>query len=390
MKRYSQAEKEKAIAAVMNSQRSIAQVAKDIGISKSCLAHWTQKARNNPEEEYEFCPRKFRDLQIALERANIKNEILRQAKAVCSDDRRSKLDEMEAIHRLNPKRYGAHVLCELYNINRSTFLNHMYRNKRGNAWWHKHNHDLKKEIRKVFAEFDSCYGATKITYILRSRGINASKDNVRRLMREDGLFSIRQVKKADYEIIHRKHQDLVKRDFDVTAPNRLWFTDFIHIEHKERPYSMCAIIDAFSRKVVAHRIGPSDTANLLIKTFKEAWNSRNPRRGQLTFHSDNGSAMSSYSFGRLLRKHSVRQSFSRVHKPCDNAVIESFFNTFRREELRIRKYNSVDSFKKGIRDFIERYNDDRPHAYNNYLTPNAAERKYFAGHEGSDSRVFAK
>lgn len=292
---------------------------------------------------------------------------------------------MELFYLEDSKRYNAHLLSELYNVSRSTFLNHIRNNKRGNAWWHIRDAELAPEVRKVFAEFNSCYGAEKISCILKTRGITAGVKKVRELMRKDGLYSVRQARKADYELIHRKHVDIVKHEFNAEAPNRLWFTDFLHVEHKGKFYSLCVILDSYARKVIAYRIGSSDTTNLLVRTFRDAWEARKPNGNMLVFHSDNGAAMSSYAFGRLLRKCGVTQSFSRVHRPCDNAVMESFFNTLRREDLRLRQYNSLEAVKKGIGAFVERYNNERPHVKNSYLTPAVMERRYFESLEGPES-----
>lgn len=93
------------------------------------------------------------------------------------------------------------------------------------------------------------------------------------------------------------------------------------------------------------------------------------------FNSCCGAAMSSDSFRRLLVRLGVNQSFSRPRNPRDNAVIESFNNTMKREDFRIRNYSSLASFKQGFAKFIEFYNERRPHKFNKYLTPSEKEAK---------------
>ena len=136
----------------------------------------------------------------------------------------------------------------------------------------------------------------------------------------------------------------------------------------------CVILDLFSRKVVAYKISKKNSTQLITSTFKMAWEQRSPKAG-LIFHSDRGSQYTSHRFQQLLRECSVIQSFSSSGKPHDNAVAESFFATFKKEELYRKDYTSETDFKRGVDSYIQFYNCQRPHRTLRNQTPCQAEEK---------------
>lgn len=111
-----------------------------------------------------------------------------------------------------------------------------------------------------------------------------------------------------------------------------------------------------------------NSTRLITSTFKMAWEQRFPD-ASLIFHSDRGAQYTSHRFQQLLHEHSVVQSFSNSGKPHDNTVAESFFATFKKEELYRKDYTSDADFKRGVDSYIEFYNGQRPHRTLRNLTP---------------------
>lgn len=144
----------------------------------------------------------------------------------------------------------------------------------------------------------------------------------------------------------------------------------------EVPYYICVIIDLFSRKVIACKVSRSNSTQLVKTTFREAYNDRQPEPG-LTFHSDRGSNYNAQAFRRLLASLKVTQSFSRAHNPYDNAVMESFFGTFKKEELYRSRYRSERQMKECIESYIRFYNEERLHEKLQYKTPVQVEEEYY-------------
>ena len=77
-------------------------------------------------------------------------------------------------------------------------------------------------------------------------------------------------------------------------------------------------------------------------------------------------------------KKKFTQSFSRPHIPYDNSVMESFFSNMKREELYRTKYRSEKEFRTAVKNYIQFYNEERPHSKNKYKTPSQKEAEYFS------------
>lgn len=96
----------------------------------------------------------------------------------------------------------------------------------------------------------------------------------------------------------------------------------------------------------------------------------------LIFHSDWETQYTAKAFTELVKKLGVKQSFSAPGNPLDNAVAESFFATFKKEEAYRRNYTSERSFIDGVANYIDFFNNVRQHETLNYHTPVEFERKF--------------
>lgn len=143
----------------------------------------------------------------------------------------------------------------------------------------------------------------------------------------------------------------------------------------ERHFYICVILDLFSRKVIAHKISPKNSTQLVSSTLKQAIAEREVKAG-LIFHSDRGTQYASHSFCSMLKSYSIVQSFSNTGKPHDNAVTETFFSALKREELYRKDYPSEKKFKQAVDTYMTFYNTKRPHKTLKNLTPCQAEEQF--------------
>lgn len=285
---------------------------------------------------------------------------------------REKLNAMEPLY----GKYNVHWLCEAMAVDRGTFYNHIFRNKKDNTWYAKRREILREEILKIYEENRQIFGAGKITAILKQRGYRTSEETVSFLMHDMGLQSIRHRSKAVYEK-EIKSKNKVNQQFQVARPNEVWVSDVTYFRTQYNAYYICVILDLYSRKVLAYRIALNNSTQLVKSTFKDAYEARQPKT-KLIFHSDRGSNYRSKTFCSYLKSLNVTQSFSRAYTPYDNSVVESFFSSLKREELYRSKYRSDKEFKQGVDDYMAFYNTQRPHSNNNYRTPDAKEAEYFS------------
>ena len=147
-------------------------------------------------------------------------------------------------------------------------------------------------------------------------------------------------------------QNLLAREFTADHPDQIWVSDITYFKVKNYSLFLCVIIDLFSRKVVGYKVSHKSSTNLVTSTFRQAFQSRGCPEN-LTFHSDRGCQYTSETFRTLLKSCSVNQSFSHTGRPIDNAVAETFFATFKREEAYRRFYNSEKDFKKAVTDHCQ-------------------------------------
>lgn len=232
------------------------------------------------------------------------------------------------------------------------------------------------KVQQVFDDSQQRYSAEKIRVVLVENGTHVSAKRVAAIMQELNLKSIRVDAKKQYKKHQRiRKKNLLQRNFTAEHPNQTWVSDFTYFRVNQYWVYLCVIIDLYSRKVVGYRVSRNASTHLITATFKSAFQMRGKPKN-LTFHSDRGSQYTSATFTQLLQTHGVKQSFSASGRPIDNAVAESFFSTFKKEEAYRREYTSEEHFRKSVEHYIQFYNEVRPHQTLKYKTPQAFEDAY--------------
>jgi transposase InsO family protein/transposase-like protein len=351
------------------------------GIPKSTFYGWLKKysMMESKAEQLAFTPKNFRILENKVKRLGSIIAILKASNCTVQSPLNDKLSELERLY----GQFNVHVLCEALDVSRGTFYNHIFRNKRDNAWYAVRREELKQQIQDVYDESRQRFGSGKITAVLRSHGIAVSPKIVRQLMRDMGLISIRQDAKDLYDKEAQKYKNHINQQFDTKAPNEVWVSDITYFKYKNKAYYICVIIDLFSRKVVGCRISYRNSTTLVKMTFRQAYQTRHPDEN-LIFHTDRGVNYRSKAIRDYLQALHVTQSFSRACVPYDNSVMESFFGTLKREELYRTKYRSEREFKAAVDEYIEFYNVKRPHKKLQYKTPAQKETEFLSKIKASD------
>ena len=172
--------------------------------------------------------------------------------------------------------------------------------------------------------------------------------------------------------------NLVERAFTVGERNRLWVGDITYILTREGWLYLAAVTGAFSRKVVGWSMSECIAEKVAIDAIEQAVGREGPPDdGSLVFHDDQGAQYTSRSFQRCLDSHGIVQSVSRPGTPLDNAVVESFFKTLKRELVEERSYGTRDEARQDIFKYIELYyNRVRMHSTLDYMSPAEYERQY--------------
>ena len=268
----------------------------------------------------------------------------------------------------------------MLNVNRSTYYKHFNSEPAPRI---KENQSIRHAILQIYADCDKRIGAYKITYILkRDYGIRISVGRVYRLMNSMQLPSMstekpnRGIAKREEGICHNH----LNQEFDQKSPNLVWVSDITYLKASGKWYYLCIILDLFSRKVISQELSSRADSELVVKTFRKAYQLRCCPSG-LVFHSDRGTQYTSYAFRRVLDELNVVQSFSKKGYPFDNACCECFFKYLKKEETNRHIYHNYKELYQSVFKYIEGfYNTRRPHGSLGYLTPDEREAEYWDHH----------
>ena len=149
------------------------------------------------------------------------------------------------------------------------------------------------------------------------------------------------------------HDDLVKRDFTASGPNRLWLADITEHRTGEGKLYLCAIKDVWSRRIVGYSIDSRMKSRLAVAALHNAA----ARRGELAgciVHTDRGSQFRSRKFVHALHRHNMLGSMGRVGAAGDNAAMESFFGLLQNNVLNRRTWRTREQLRIAIVICIER------------------------------------
>ena len=343
------AEEKVLLVARYRAGETVAEICAASGVPRSTFYTWikpftvTATPTGNMVSSQEF----FK-LTQKLKKLEQKIEILQKVNCTVSSPLQSKLKELAPLY----GQYSVRALCEALDVSRGTFYNHIFRRKDVTVY-DKRRAEMKEIILAVFNEFNQCLGAKKITVVLAERNIHTTAQYVAELMQEMNLQSITVTAKKNHlkNLRLAKKQNVLQRQFKVSAPNSVWVSDVTCFKVNDVYVYICIILDLFSRKIVAHGASLKNSTYLITSTFNKAFRARGTPKG-LTFHSDQGAQYTSNAFRKLLRMNKVVQSFSQSGRPHDNAVAESFFASLKREEIYRTQYKSVRQFYESIENYI--------------------------------------
>lgn len=168
---------------------------------------------------------------------------------------------------------------------------------------------------------------------------------------------------------HVPVEDLVRRNFDVSRPNTVWAVDMSYLPTKEGWLYLAVVLDLHARLVVGWSMGERLTTELPLSALKMAFDRRRPPPG-LIHHSDRGSQYTSHAYRRALEAQGARSSMGKKGDCFDNAVVESFFSTLKRELLLDRVFQTRQEGRLQVFEYLEVfYNRQRRHSTLGYKTP---------------------
>lgn len=240
------------------------------------------------------------------------------------------------------------------------------------------NQVLSENIKQVFEEHKGRYGSLRISKVLEQQGLKVNRKRVARLMRLMGLCTKGtryRYKKYNQKVQGVEHPNLLNQIFKADGKNKIWVGDITYIPTKKRTLYLAVFIDIFSRKVVGWAMDTRMKEQLVISAFNQAYGKEHPEPG-LVVHTDQGSQFTSGNFQSLLRAKKAVHSESRKGNPYDNALMESFYRTIKRELIQDASFENPAQAQKEIFKYIELYyNTKRMHSALGYISPTKFEEQ---------------
>jgi putative transposase len=260
------------------------------------------------------------------------------------------------------EQYPIRMMARLLHVSHSGYYGWRIHRESSRSQKNRQLIGLMKEIHR---ESDGTYGSPRMLIELRDRGQLISRNRVARLMRR---ARIRGSIKKRYRVPSGRRavgsiaENVLDRHFIPERPNQAWAADITYVRTDEGWLYLAVVMDLYSRRVVGWSMQDRIGRDLVMDAVTMAVWQRQPQPG-LLHHSDRGSQYSSEDFQRLLAEHGIRRSMSGHGNCYDNACVESFFATLKRERVYRRHYRTRQEARADLFEYIEVfYNRRRRHS----------------------------
>jgi putative transposase len=210
------------------------------------------------------------------------------------------------------------------------------------------------------------YGSRRMVAVLRRDGWTVNRKRVRRLMRVMGLEAIYPKPNASQAHPAHKVYPYLLRDLVIERANQVWCADITYIPMAKGFVYLVAVMDWFSRRVLAWRLSITMESDFCVDALQDAL----ARYGEPEiFNTDQGSQFTSGDFLAALEDRGIRISMDGRGRFLDNIFIERLWRSLKYEEVFIKAYGSVMEARQGIGGWLRFYNEERPHQALGYRTP---------------------
>jgi putative transposase len=209
------------------------------------------------------------------------------------------------------------------------------------------------------------YGWPKMTVALRKQGYQVNGKRVRRLMRQMGLQAITVRKRPVTSTPGHQVYPYLLRDLPIERPNQVWCADITYVPMPLGFLYLVAIMDWFSRYVIAWALSNSLEGSFCRTALQQALGCGVPA----IFNTDQGSQFTAPAFTRLLERAGVRISMDGRGRVFDNIFVERLWRTVKYEHLYVHDYQTGSMVTQGLADYFQFYNTERPHQSLGYRTP---------------------
>jgi putative transposase len=264
------------------------------------------------------------------------------------------------------------VFCRVLQVSRSGYYDWLRREQPPAGSRAARDRDLLEEITHIHAKF-GYYGSPRVHRELLAREHQAGRHRVARLMRLHGIRARRGKIKSRPRAAPPSRRpeilDQVRRQFRVSTPDALWFTDITQIRTGQGWLFAAVVLDAFNREVLSWAVADHETPRTAMLALTEAIRSRRPPAGCI-IHSDRGYQFTSRDWLDLAAGHGLTVSIGERKSALDNAAMESWFASLKNEEIYPNGQPATRAeARRRLFSYIWTYNVERLHSTLGYVAP---------------------
>lgn len=253
--------------------------------------------------------------------------------------------------------------CELLGLPRSSYYYRPEREGHYNLW-------LMQLIDEQFTRAPF-YGVVRMTQWLRQQGEAVNPKRIRRLMRQMGLEAIYPKPRLSQPHPSHKKYPYLLRNLVVDRPNQVWATDITYIRMMQGFVYLMAILDWYSRYVLAWEVSTTLETTFCLEALDRALAISQPE----IFNTDQGSQFTSLDFIRRLEDRGVQISMDGRGRVFDNLFVERLWRSVKYEEVYLHQYRTVPEVKQRLARYFHFYNEERLHEALGYSTPSQVYAK---------------
>lgn len=270
-------------------------------------------------------------------------------------------------------------MCEVLGVSRSGYYTYLKRKANPNTKRAAQKKKIQERIQFHFIDSMGTYGSPRIHRKLIKEGFIISQKTVANMMRDMGLFATMPRKftqTTDSNHHNKVYKNKLNQNFNPSKPNKAWATDITYVHTGEGFIYLNPVMDLFSRKIISYSIDDTMDQSLSITALQSAIDLRKPGEDWI-HHSDRGAQYTSNQYIEILKKEKAEISMSRTANPYDNACLESFFATLKKEYLYKFVFKTKAEAAKAIELYIDFYNRKRIHSSLGYVSPIDYELAYY-------------
>jgi putative transposase len=260
-------------------------------------------------------------------------------------------------------RFGVEPICRTLDVSASAYYQRATGRRSRRA---VEDERLLERIGELHEANFYAYGSRRMWIALRRAGQPVARCTVERLMRANGICGAKRRGKpwrtTRPDPGARRRPDLVDRDFSAQGPNRLWVADITYLRCWEGVVFFAFVIDAYSRRIVGWQLAGHMRTTLVLDALRMALYQRGPGADvELVHHSDRGSQYTSIDYTQTLADHGVLASVGSVGDAYDNALAESFVDSFKTELIADRVWQTRSQLELAIVEYLGWFNSARLH-----------------------------